>query len=540
MNEEATSQIAEFRAAASVLIERIQWMRQHGITFKGERDLYEVLGYERVLTAKDYRDAYARGGIAGRVVDALPAATWRGTLELIEDEDPDASTAFEKAWVELDKRLQVAARLRRVDILAGQGRFAVLLIGAPGELNTELPRGRPEKLLYLTPFAEDDATITTWDTDPASKRFGLPLEYQLRRTDFSALNFTQPAHWTRCIHVAEGCLDNDVYGMPTLERIWNLLHDLEKVTGGGAEAFWLRANQGLQLDIDKDMNLSDPAKAALNDEVEQYKHGISRIMKTKGVTPNVLGSDVANFSNPADAILTQIAGSKAIPKRILTGSEMGELASSQDRDNWKDQIGGRQTGYAGPFIVRPLVDRLIDYGYLPTPKQYEVRWEGVQTLTEAEKSTGAKDWAAAKTDEGQVFTRSEIRDKWYGMEPLTDEQLEEMKPEEPPAVETQMVDPETGKPMTGPDGELVVPGPRGEPVIKRPVEEKQETEDEKAAKKKKKPLPFVKRAASGEVELTAAEARMVEYLEGLFEAGHEVQVVTMPDGEMAVRIEEQQ
>ena len=94
---------------------------------------------------------------------------------------------------------------------------------------------------------------------------------------------------------------------------------------------------------------------------------------------------MANFSNPADAILTQIAGSKAIPKRILTGSEMGELASSQDRDNWKDQINGRQTGYAGPYIVRPLVDRLIKYGYLPTPKkgprEYEVRCPQIQVLT---------------------------------------------------------------------------------------------------------------------------------------------------------------
>jgi len=545
MTEETISesqQVAEFRAAASLLIERIQWMRQHGISFKGERDLYEILGYERVITAKDYRDTYARGGIAGRIIDALPKATWRGGVELIEDEDPENETPFEKAWMDLDKRLNIIPMLQRADILAGQGRYAVLLLGGPGELDTPMPKSRPEKLIYVSPFAEDDALITEWCTDSADPRFGLPNKYMLRRMDVTSQNFTKNCHWSRVIHIAEDCLDNDVYGMPQLERVWNLLHDLEKVTGGGAEAFWLRANQGLQLDVDKDMDLKPEAKAALADEVEQYRHNISRVMKTRGVTPKVLGSDVANFANPADAILTQIAGSKSIPKRILTGSEMGQLASSQDRDNWKDQINGRQTSYAGPFIVRRLVDRLIEFGFLPKPgakavvsakktfvagkpkkvegeeekpevkveakiglkaaakigpvdvekakkdgleskvieddakkediedpdaededvedvaaaADYEVRWAHIQTLTEEEKSDGASKWAGTKTDEGQVFTRSEIRDKWYQLPPLTDEQLAEMAASAAAnAPQVPMLD-ENGQPMLDENGQPIM------------------------------------------------------------------------------------
>src|SRR5678815_446086 len=131
------------------------------------------------------------------------------------------------------------------------------------------------------------------------------------------------------------------------------------------------------------------------------------------------------------AIITQIAGAKAIPKRILTGSEMGELASSQDRDNWKDQVQGRQTGYAGPYIVRPLVDRLVKYGYLPPPKEgplaYEVRWPHIETLTEKEKVDGAKGWASVNQTNGEVvFTDAEIREKWADKAPLTDEQRQEM------------------------------------------------------------------------------------------------------------------
>ncbi len=431
---------AMLRAAASILVERYQFMRQAGISFDGERDLYAVLGYDRTITDKQYRDRYARGGIAKRIVEALPKATWRGGAELIEDENPDVSTDFEKAWETLATKLKVWSVFRRADILSGLSTFSVILIGAPGELDSELPKASgPDQLLYLSPFSgggslgnktatvDADCRIQEYENDINNPRFGLPKFYQLRRTNFTSPGLQRQVHWTRVLHIAEDCLFDEVFGAPALENVWNLLDDLDKVTGGGAEAFWLRANQGLNLNLDKDAALSPEAAAKLADEVDEYRHNISRILKTRGMDVKALGSDVANFSNPADAILTQIAGSKGIPKRILTGSEMGELASSQDRDNWRDQINGRQTEHAGPYIVRPLVDRLIQYGYLPTPTQYEVRWPHIQVLTEAEKADGATKWATVNATTGRtVFTDEEIRDKWYSMAPLTDEQRAEM------------------------------------------------------------------------------------------------------------------
>ena len=441
-----TSEIAEIRAAASVLIERMQFMRQAGISFKGERDLYDVLGYDRLLTPQDYRDRYARGGVTKRIVEAFPKATWRGGWEVIEDENPTTETEFEKAWNEMFLRLSIGPRLQRADILAGLSTFSVILLGSSvaGDLSSPLPKGSPEQLAFLAPFigggdgrstqlnSGADCTIQSYVEDVKDSRFGLPLTYQLRRTNFAAPMLATPVHWSRIIHIAEGCLEDDVFGIPVLESVWNLLDDLDKVTGGGAEAFWLRANQGIQLDVNKDINLTEPDREALRAQADEYKHNISRMMRTRGVTVNTLGSDVANFANPADAILTQISGAKGIPKRILTGSEMGELASSQDRDNWKDQINGRQTEYVAPFIIRPLVDRLIKYGYLPEPKDYQVIWPHIQTLSEQEKADGAAKWATVVVGGQPVFLPEEIRDKWYGMEPLTPEQLASAAPPAPP------------------------------------------------------------------------------------------------------------
>ena len=63
-----------------------------------------------------------------------------------------------------------------------------------------------------------------------------------------------------------------------------------------------------------------------------------------------------------------IAATTGIPKRKLTGSERGELASSQDAQAWTDEIETRQTNYAWPNILLPCINRLIWAGVLPEPK----------------------------------------------------------------------------------------------------------------------------------------------------------------------------
>jgi hypothetical protein len=424
-------------AETNILFERAALSRVLGMTFGDKRDVYGVLGYKGTITASEYRAKYARGGIAGRVVDAKPKAVWRGVGDLYEDEDPEKHTPFEEAWTTLNKTLNIWSTLQRAHILASLGSFSVILIGAAGDLSTELPRSTNAKgIFYLTPFGGGvvnntrgaggadilgaDVTIKDWDKNSTSPRFGQPLTYQLKRTNIDTPDTQRPVHWSRMVHIpAEGFLDDAIYGPPTLESVWNYLDDLDKVVGGGAEAFWLRANQGIQLDVDKKMDLA-AAQASLEElkkQAEMYEHQMTRMLRTRGVNVNTLGSDVADFKNPADVILTLIAGTAGIPKRILTGSEMGELASSQDRDNWNDQIKDCRTSYASPVLVRPLVDRLIKYGYLPTPKQYEVEWPDTAAMTEVEQLDAATKMIGLNDHGEIVVTANEVRE-YLGMEEL--------------------------------------------------------------------------------------------------------------------------
>lgn len=447
--------VRQFKALSSVLMNRLNWANMAGITFGGRRDLYQILGYRRSLGYWDYRDRYSRDGIAKAIVEAYPEATWRGGVEVFEDEDPEKDTEFEQQFKLLEDRLGFWQTMQQVDILAGLSTYAVLLLGVSGDSNLaeELPRGG--ELLFMKPFSggggpssgnrqaataqayDASVSIARYVVDPSDERFGEPAAYYIKPTTPGVTFLNREVHWSRVIHVAEGCLEDNVFGIPTLESVFNLLDDLAKVTGGGSEAHWLRANQGLHLDIDKDLGLpskpgdpqsqvpgmTQPQRDALKAAAEEMQHQLQRVLVTRGVTATQLGSDVAAFGQNADAILKQIAGSKKIPMRILTGSEMGTLASEQDAANFDSRVQDRRTGYAGPKMVRRTLDRLIAYGYLVTPKQYTVGWPVEENMDEKGKSEYALGLANTNKTQGSVvFTDDEIRDMAFDLKPLTEEQ----------------------------------------------------------------------------------------------------------------------
>jgi len=442
------------RALSSSLVDRALLRNAMGMTHGGKRDTWSVFGYDDVVTTAMYRERYERGGIAKSAIDVMPLAVWRGDGDVFENENPDKTTEFEKQWDELNDQLRVWSTLQRAHVLASLNRFSGILIGAPGDPSTPLPKGAPGSVLYLRPIGGSvdqterrasvngvrtapDASIAVkdYDEDTKSRRFGLPLRYTLLGSAFSESVRSKPVHWTRIVHVpARGFLDGELFGPPGLEAIWNYLLDLDKVEGGGSEAYWLRANAGLHLNVDTKMALASTATPTereaeltkLREDAEAYVHQMSRMMRTRGVDVNQLGSDVADFSQPQDAILTLIAGTLRIPKRILTGSEMGKMASEQDRDNWNDVVSDCRTDYAQPVVLRPFVQRLIDFGYLATPKEWDVEWPDEGAMTLPEKMTSASQMADINQKMGEtVYTQNEIRE-FTDYEPFTEDELAEM------------------------------------------------------------------------------------------------------------------
>jgi hypothetical protein len=411
----------------SSIVNRSRFSNVGGITYNGKRDMYQALGYRRILFVEDYRARYRRNGVAARIVEAKPQDTFRGGGELIETPDPNNITPFEKAWYEMDDRLKVWSMFQRGDILAGLGRYGILVIGGPGKLDTPLEKCALSDLKYIVAYAEDDAKILQFDNDENSERFGLPVFYMLNRTQQSSPTSINSGnvvgkkiHFSRVVHIAE-TLDDRTYAAPRLERVWNLLDDLEKVTGGGAEAFWRRADAGMQIALDPTIQLEPDEIAKMKEETDAYIHGLKRVIRTRGVDMKQLGSDVANLAPSAEGIIAQLSASTGIPQRILMGSEQAKLAAIQDRTNWDERIESRRAEYAEPFIVRPFIDRMIALGVLPQPKEYTVAWSQIRTMDDGEKADLANRWADVNQKMGEeVVAPNEIRTQCLGLAPRTD------------------------------------------------------------------------------------------------------------------------
>ncbi len=442
--------LRQLMASASALVSRSGIAGQAGLQFGGDRNLYSALGYDLQISLAAYRDRYDRGGIAHRVVEAEPKATWRGNPVIVEDEDPDTTTQFEEMIIQFDKAIGLWKTMRKTDILSGIGHYGVMLIGAPGDMKEPLKTLKLEDIAYLMPWSEQDATILEYETNVEDPRFGQPILYNLLRTTNTTgaigtagidPTSTQPrrVHWTRILHLAENTLDSLVFGQPRLEDVWNLFDDLEKVTGGGSEAYWQRVNPGMQLDVDKDTEMDEGDMNDLEEEVTQYIHNMRRFIRTRGTNLNVLSSSVSNFSNQSDSIIIQISGTKGIPKRILTGSEAAHLASSQDRTNWHEKIEDRREQYAEPDIIRPFINRMIDLGALPAVDEYSVRWPVMQDLNPVEQADVTDKLAGVNSKiGGTIITDAEIRDRILQLPPA--EEVEDPEEEEIEAVEEPVIE----------------------------------------------------------------------------------------------------
>lgn len=383
-------------ANQSALLARRELAGQLGLQFSGDREIYKEAGYPTgEINYEKYYGKYLRQDIANRIVKAPVKATWRRAPELWDGEtieDARDDTPFCRQWRQvatidqggLDKK-SVWHYLQRADKLAGIGQFAVLLLGLDDGRELSEPLETAKNLLYLSPYSEGEITISDAQlvTDTQSARFGLPEIYRL---NLGVGVSEASVHWTRVVHVADELLTGDIYGEPRLEAVFNRLEDLEKIMPAAAEAAWKLLYQGVVV-TSRD-GYSMPDGEVTTTKLDEYVHKLRRVLELEGADVQVLGGEMVDPSGLVDTILDFISATTNIPKRILLGSERGELASSQDERNWATYIMNRQTEFAEPVILRPLIDRLLFAGVLPPPASgnYLFKWPNQFELTELQQA----------------------------------------------------------------------------------------------------------------------------------------------------------
>lgn len=359
-----------------------------GMQFNGARDLYTVFGYKRKLMHVDFLLKYLRQDIASRCINAPVDATW--TDAPILKADGAKGVAWAKAWDDFAATNMIYPSIRKADIFCGLGMFSVMVLGfddgrslsQPVNASTEGKR----KLLYMQPYLEGSVSISKFDENQLSPRFGQPEMYEITPGDLLTTQYTSTSaryqlrnkfqvHWTRVLHIADNTLENNVFGHSRLEPIYNTLDDLLKVSGGSAETYWLTANRGLSIDIDKDMELDPQDAKDLSEEIDEYQHQLRRVIRTRGTKITSLGSDTPSPKDPFGVLMSLLSSQTGIPQRVLMGAEAGQLASQQDRANWAARIAERTGNFAEPFILRPFVAKVMAAGCIPTLEgNFTVTW----------------------------------------------------------------------------------------------------------------------------------------------------------------------
>ena len=385
--ERTEARIPVRRAVAmAAALTRRALARQQIEAFEGERKYYDILGYPKEITQSMYRERYDRQDIAGTIVDLPAQDTWKKPPKVSVEGDDNHE--FSQAWRRLTKRrgLGLWNKLTRGDKLSGIGRFGVILIGfkdgsgdLANEVNVENVEG-VESVIYMRPFPESKVKIEEFVDDVQDPRYGQPLIYKLlvQEGETEADEEWKEVHYTRILHLAENKTDNETYGTPRLQRVFNRLDDLMKLVGGGAEATWLNMRKGTIL---RPMEGYDPDTLdmdKLEEELEEYVHDPARLAYLIGIETEELGEDhVVDVSAPFEVAFSLIAAASRIPQRVLIGSAQGQLsAAEEDMRQWAGEIAYRQKTYAEPQILRPLIDRLMEFGVLPQVEEYHIGTKG--------------------------------------------------------------------------------------------------------------------------------------------------------------------
>ena len=391
--------------------------QRYGSTYGNKRKVQKELGRAEKIEPADHRKRYRRGGIARRIVRIYPSWVWRGQNTFTINGGRQAALDI------LIRKFRVERLLFQVHVFSDLTGYAGVVLEGDGAA-LESPPNAPIESYSV--WGADCLKISEYDENT-----GLPSEYKLHRTSKEAVVI----HPDRVIHYANGDLDSPLHGEPVLEAGWDILDDLDKVFGASGEAIWQTAIPDLHADIPLEEGADpDPEMIKqLDKQLDSYRHKLNRVIRSLGNTKiQKLGGQVPppNIAGFVDTALILLSALYAIPKRILSGSERGELASTQDRLNWQEAIDEARYEIAVPmanFVIHELAAAAqVDLSTASTDEEFTrldiaIEWEPWSTnRTPEEQTRYLTSWSKSITDAvniGILAREVAVRllpEEWFG------------------------------------------------------------------------------------------------------------------------------
>jgi len=395
-------------------------------------------GYpDRVTFAEAYH-AYTRYPLAAAAVNKTIGKTWEDNPFLQEfqrDGTKDGDQGETKLESDIRQRfddLRVWQHMAEADRRGLVGAYAGLILrladNKPFREPVDRVNGGLLGLVEVIPAWEGQLTDSEWDTDERSETYGQPKMFAFAE---SAVGQQQQPR-TFNIHpdrVIVWSADGTLNGRSALEPGYNALLDMEKIRGGGGEGFWKNAKSGLSLEIDKDANVENMARAMdvpvpelvdkINEQVEGFNAGFDKSLLLQGIKATPMQVALPSPEHFFAVAAQSFAASMSVPMKILLGSQTGERASTEDSEEWAKVNMGRRTNTVRPAAAT-FVARLERFGILPQ-RDWFLSWTDLTESSMGEKIERADKMASVnqKMPGEIVFTGDDIRGV-VGMEPLSD------------------------------------------------------------------------------------------------------------------------
>ena len=391
-----------------------------GSNFTGDtlHDIARDFGYPDDLDFDNYWNMYRRFGIARNVVELIPDTGWMTSPEVIGDNQ------FNRDFETLVKDNSFWVRMKGLDTRQRVGRYAGVFMrvkdGKQPDQPIEGALNGLSALVEIMPLYESQLEVITTETDPASEDFGQPTMYQFTggvtgtRNEEALSTFN--IHPSRIVIAAEDADNGFIYGISSLESVFNSLMDLRKIIGAGGEGFYKNAAQSIVFDL-KDSASATQNKALLedfNENVDEFlRNRPRRSLWTPGMEANTLQSTLTNPKEFFMSALNDVAAGSKIPATILIGQQTGRLASNEDSRHFLSSVQSRRFNFMTDML-RDVIDWLIEFGILPS-SQYEIEWSDLLARSDEERLGNADKMADINQKQflsggSPAFSSEEIRE----------------------------------------------------------------------------------------------------------------------------------
>lgn len=343
------------------------WINQYTGVGGSKRTAHTVNRTAR-LAEEVIEELYACDGLAARAIDAVPKDALRGGL-IVKTGDPEVDTAVRGILDALGVEEALAGAWTWGRAFGG----GAVVLGADDGLDPSEPLdfGRVQRLAWVYDVDKRDLTPQSWETNPASPRFGRPNVYMLTRNGQGGAHSTVMVHASRLVifrgarTTRRRALEDHGWGDSVLQRVYE---DLRQARGGYAAVATLLQDASQGVFAIKDLY----ALMAQDDGAKTFEQRMELMDMSRGVARAILiDAEAERFERVETGALTglpdildrfvqMVSAGTEIPVTRLMGTSPAGLNATGESDvrGWYDVVAAEQRRTLKPraeYIVRAIL-----------------------------------------------------------------------------------------------------------------------------------------------------------------------------------------